>query len=84
MRASSFLLLCLVNGGAPRGTDQHREEQGGKGELKDGVVEVDGDGGRGEEGEEGGGGGGEEVNAKEGGRGVEQSNGGECSSNKLA
>ena len=68
------VLLCLVNGGAPGGTDQHREEKGGKSELKDGVVEVDGGGGRREEGEEGGGGG--EVEAKEGGRGVDQGDGG--------
>ena len=72
---ASDVLLCLVNGGAPRGTDQNREEKGGKSELKDGVVEVDGGGGRREEGEEGGGGGGE-VDAKEGGRGVDQGDGG--------
>ena len=70
---ASNVILYLVNGGAPRGTDQHREEKGGKSELKDGVVEVDGGGGRREEGEEGGGG---EIDVKEGGRGVDQGDGG--------
>ena len=45
----------LVDGGAPGGTEEEREEEGGQGEVEDGGVQLRGGRGRGEDGGEGGG-----------------------------
>ena len=62
-------MTCLIDSGALRGTDEHREEERGEGELKNRVVKVDVVRGRGEEGVQlifG------EVDVQELGRGVDQ------------
>ena len=43
-------MTCLIDSRALRGTDEHREQERGEGELKNRVVKVDVVRGRGEEG----------------------------------